>query len=316
MPDMGADTSSSATSKPDGPADPEPGKKRWNWTTIAAVVAALTSIGGTIANWHGIQQSREASQQQYESTIEQIKLATEGQDSVRLGAASQALASSDISNRIGGIHLFESLANEAPQYQYAIVEDLATFVQKYAPLVDPCPSSVAQDAQSALTVIGKFDTNSNFDRYAHLEGTCLNNVDLRGANLVATSFTNEANPGVLSNLYHANLSKANLTDATASAGVHFLDANMNGTILTGAHFPGVDLQNTDLRGSTLINTDLTGANLRGACLDNAHISKAKFKGADLTGASLGDLNRADFTGAIGVTPLTTASPRHAPCYNQ
>ena len=91
----------------------------------------------------------------------------------------------------------------------------------------------------------------------------LQNVDLKGANLVTTD------------LSRANLEGADLTGA-----------NLEGADLTGAKLHRANLTGANLHRTNLKNAYLWRANLEGADLEGADLSGAQLGGADLTGANL------------------------------
>lgn len=97
-----------------------------------------------------------------------------------------------------------------------------------------------------------------------LQGSQLDNQDLRGANLRNTQMGN-------STFRSANLEAADLAYADLSL------ARMRGARLVGA----------DLTGANLRRADLQGANLQGADLRYANLSLAELRGANLEGARLG-----------------------------
>src|SRR5713101_6925175 len=108
------------------------------------------------------------------------------------------------------------------------------------------------------------------------------------------------------NLYHANLSGANLSDAELYH-ANLSGANLSGADLTNANFSAADLSGADLSFANLSFAHLSSTDLSGANLSFAHLSDA-----DLTNA---DLNRPDLSGAhlsgaaVGWTQFTAINLR-------
>jgi uncharacterized protein YjbI with pentapeptide repeats len=146
-------------------------------------------------------------------------------------------------------------------------------------------------------------------RYAILDRSILQNVDLTNADLAGASL-------IRTDLTGARMSCADIdavlkktrsrTEAcTKLAGVlltgaQLAQADLRGAFLTGAKLDNTNLDGADLRFTELIDTDFSGASMRRAILSGgtnmigANFLGAQLQGADLTGAKM---HGADFSGA-------------------
>lgn len=100
-------------------------------------------------------------------------------------------------------------------------------------------------------------------RYAKLQDTYLQGVNLRGSDLVGAHLEG-------SDLYGANLEYSDMTGAyLQGAGLAY--ANLRGADLTGANLQGADLSYANLRDARLCSADLARANITGACLEGVDL---------------------------------------------
>lgn len=249
----------------------------WNWTAIAAVIAALAAAAGVYFTG----QSLDAARVQNE-TVEQAQLTdrfTKAVDQLDRAGTDHLQA------RLGGIYALERLGKDSRRDRPTIVEILAAFVRTTTPQPFPYDTAaigyevctqegVQPDVQAALTVLGRLNTGPS--TRINLPNTCLLRADLSGLDFktanFAGSFLGEAN------LVHADLSGANLT------GVNFEDADIRDASfrdaeLPGSHFSdfrvtgdaerahGLDFGGVDLRGANLLFADLLGSDLTHALYD-------------------------------------------------
>lgn len=191
-----------------------PGRS-WNWTAIAAVIAALAPATGVYFTGRSLEATRTQN-----ATIEQ------GQLTDRFTKAVDQLdrtGTDHLQARLGAIYGLERLARDSPQDQPTIIEVHSAFIRTTTPRPIPaadgsprsamtCPTQVvAPDIQAALTVLGRrnaaHDQNSRID----LLDTCLVGANLSSANLVGAALV-DADLGA-ANLSSAYLSRANLRGA-------------------------------------------------------------------------------------------------------
>lgn len=166
-----------------------------------------------------------------------------------LGRATAGLSSSDLSERLGAIHLLETqMWGYNSPHQPSIMTALSAFVRDRAlPAGDPrCGGEeLAEDIDLAMTVLGRRGTAGDGDAVIDLHGVCLAGIELGTWD--------------------------------------FQRANLSGVDLTGA-----GLTNTAFGDANLTSAKLTGANLRHASLAGTDFTDADLDGADLSGASWSD----------------------------
>ncbi|WP_233617985.1 pentapeptide repeat-containing protein [Actinomadura sp. WAC 06369] len=235
---------------------------------------------------------------------QQTAAATEqGMVTGRYTAAIEQLGSDKLDIRLGGVYALERIARDSMRDHPTVIAVLAAFAREHSHDPDahtaPAPSTYeANDAasvrvrfrpdiQSALTVIGRRNTEHDF-----------NPLDLRLANLTGANLTGAKLP-------LADLSRADLTRADMAGAILIL-ADLTSTKLTYANLRSADLREAVLVRALTVdvhldisvdfgNANLPGANLTDASLARANLARANLTGADLTGV---DLSGANLTGAI------------------
>ncbi|MFE9751415.1 pentapeptide repeat-containing protein [Saccharothrix saharensis] len=266
----------------------------WNWTAIAALIAALAAAGGLVYTGRSL----DITGRSLDIARAQNQVAEQGQLTDRFTKAVDQLdrtGDDHLQARLGGIYALERLARDSPRDHPTIVEVLSAFIRSTTPRTPapdgrsgPCPDRPpAVDVQAALTVLGRRDPDHDNGTHIDLTQTCLRDTSLHHANLSGAQL-------VRVDLTGTNLHGANLTDTWLN------DANLTRTNLTGANLTDASLTGANLTAARLIGTQLYAAILNGATFNGA-----TFKGANLTYANLNDANlndavlvRTDLTGAI------------------
>ena len=227
--------------------------------TLAQIIAGVVVLVGVYYTARRVA----AAERTAEATMQNVRVAEEGQITERFTRAIQQLGDEKVAIRLGGIYALERIAKDSPRDHWQIVEVLTALLREERPWSPPengDSASEAADAQAAsvptwlqavLTVLGRRSTKSES------QPLDLSSTDLRGA----------------------NLSKANLEWA----------------ILAGANLFGANLYRADLRVANLRGADLGGADLREANLSRADLSRANLFRTDIRWANLveANLSRAD-----------------------
>lgn len=259
--------------------------RSWNWTAIAAVIAALASAAGVYFTGRSL-----------DATRTQNTVTEQGQLTDRFTKAVDQLdrtGTDHLQARLGAIYALERLARDSPRDQPTIIEVLSAFIRTTTPRPTPAPAgtlksnttcpaqSVAPDVQAALAVLGRRDTTHDQRGRIDLVDTCLtgavlSGADLRGANLTGTNLSGAVLKGV------------------QFLGVNFGRTNFGDEDVAGTNLNGADLRGADLRGTGLLIADLRGANLHYAKLGGTYLVGKDFSGMDFSGA---DLSHTNLTGA-------------------
>ena len=225
--------------------------RQWNWTAIAAVVAALAAVAGVYYTGQSLN-----------ATQAQNAVAVQSQMADRFTTAVDQLDRSGpnhLQARLGAIYALERLTRDSPQHGSTIVEVLSAFIRTNA-LHKPLPGQPgkcpdqrpAADIQAALTVLGRRDILDGLDSPAiDIWGVCLLYADLSYADLTAANLTG-------SDLTRANLTGANLTGASLG-GTTLIEASLQDANLTKANVAFADFSFADL-----CSANLTGAHYDGA----------------------------------------------------
>ncbi|WP_280437795.1 pentapeptide repeat-containing protein [Nocardia carnea] len=229
-------------------------------TAIGTLMASLAALGALYF-----------SNSTLGATNEQLGLARRTAQSEQIKLAAEQLDSDKESVRLSGIYLIERLAEDSE----ADVPDLRRLLEAFVrtqstsgPCELPPPESPEKyreliapaDIQAALDMIMKYSVLSVYTPRVNIQGACLVETALTGANLSI-----------------AVLADANLTGAVLE------NANLTSTILDGANLTEAVLTRADLTGVNLQDVNLTGA-----FLDGANLPRATLTGANLTGIEYDD----------------------------
>lgn len=285
---------------------------RWNWTALAALLAAAAAAAGVVFTGLSLQATR-----QQNTVAEQAQLTdrfTKAVDQLDRAGLDHLQA------RLGAIYALERLARDSPRDHETVVEVLAAFVRTTA--ARPVPLDTASDAetarpcsadqpatarlgadvQAALTVLGRRDTTRDGDTRIDLSHTCLGGADLSGLDLGSADFLGadlSRSVVVGADLANANLVFAHLGEAvvirTTLTNATLGRADLAGTRIRGVDLTGASLYQANLAGSNLVGTNLSGAHLESANLTGADLESADLTGADLTGTNLTDVRRNEWT---------------------
>ncbi|MEO1148577.1 MAG: pentapeptide repeat-containing protein [Cyanobacteria bacterium J06638_22] len=180
-----------------------------------------------------------------------FQITEDRQVSERFGQAVKMLADEQIEVRLGGIYLLERIAKDSKEDHPVVMEVLTSFIREKARFENPQTSSIPQDIQSALTVIGRRKTDYDVQRLD------LSRTRLQEAFLVRAD------------LQKAYLEGVDLQEAT------LVGAKLQEAYLEGAKLQGAYLMEAKLQGAYLWRTDLQKANLgrakRRCCMKGAWI---------------------------------------------
>ncbi|MGC9668802.1 pentapeptide repeat-containing protein [Planosporangium sp. 12N6] len=261
-----------------------------------------------------------------------------GQLTDRYAKAVSLLASTQATERIGGVYALEHLMKESPGDHDTVVQVLAAFVRERRPVSDrdPVPVSVPDpgparpgteretgtaghgdrteaqrrtgvrcpaDVQAALTVIGRRPQRP--ERPIDLSYTDLAGADLTGARLTGAAFQGS----VLAHgcLVGAELAEADFTDAVLTRALLtravlrravMVRADLRNAILAGVNLALASLMEADLRFAGLPHADLPGAHLLRTRLGAADLRHADLTGADLSGVEVRALTRAELENVL------------------
>jgi Pentapeptide repeats (8 copies) len=271
----------------------------WNgWSKVASLATAAAAI---TALWFSGQSLR-ATQAQY-------GLSEQGQVTDRFAKAVENLGSEKTDVRLGGIYSLERLSRDSTADRPTIMDVLSAYIRGHAPAPLPWPfepgapvvggpgtpgavhcqvdenAPIPIDIQAVATVITRRDAAIPDVRPIDLSNSCLNRVNLAGAQLIRadlsgtdlthSDFIHTGELWTERDARYTNLSYAQLEFA-----------NMSKVFAVGASFRGATMYRTDLSNADLPLADLRGAQLWQADLRNAHLMDAKLAGADLSDANL------------------------------
>jgi uncharacterized protein YjbI with pentapeptide repeats len=258
---------------------------RENVLKIIQTLAGLGFFGTAYLTWHNYQ-------------LTEDKNVTD-----RFTKAVEMLADEKLEMRLGGIYSLERIAKDSKEDHLVVMEVLTAFIREKTTSQEyGKPDKPTADIQSALTVIGRRNTDNDSQRLnlsgCHLQGAILNRANLQEAELIHANLHKAI-------LEQANLQKAHLNNANLQ-GADLNGANLQKAFLLSANLQGAKLMDTNLQGAylrsehyhqgeNLIATNLQeaflfGANLQQADLENANLQEASLFGASLQGANLMNTN--------------------------
>ncbi|MFJ7251981.1 pentapeptide repeat-containing protein [Streptomyces sp. NPDC098085] len=252
-------------------------------TGIVAAGAAIVAAFGLYYTDQNFRHTRERDR-------ESADISRESQVTERYVEAIKLLASTTMTERLGGIYSLERIMRDSEKDHWTVVEVLASFIREHAShsskierefSLDTPDEAPPQHVQAALSVLAR---RPRRDEEFHVD---LSYTDLRGAHLAG------GNCGGFQ-FRHCRL-----------GGAHFEGANLRkaffwGASLSEAYLIGVDGHQAGLVHCNLANTMLGNSNLRAAFLHNSNARSTSFRGCDLTDANLHgtDLRGADFSNAV------------------
>ena len=213
----------------------------------------------------------------------------------------EALASTNLSERLGAVHELQRLADEHPeQYHVPIMRRFCDIVcnpivygavELGSDLEGDVPDeemSARKEVQAIIEAIGtRNDDKIALERQANyrlnltdadLRGHYLHNLNLSGSLLTSANLSN-------SFFFGTNVSGASMYLADLS-GARVLSTDFTGTFLAGANLSRI----SDCHGTNFSNANLTGANLTGGNLSGAIMNGAELVGANLADAKFWDDN--------------------------
>jgi uncharacterized protein YjbI with pentapeptide repeats len=273
---------------------------------LVQIVGGVFVVAGLFFTWANM----EATQR---NATEALKLSEKGQVTERFTRAIDRLGKSDevasevgghsekatipnLSARLGGIISLEMIAKESQEYHWEIMEILAAYIRRRAPIppsatnhgaIAPVPKQtegIQPDVEAAITVIRRRDANNETDlQQIDLSHSNLPNVSFFGAPLMGASF-------IWSELRSANFTSAKLQRADFDHAI--LDgAIFNSAVLSPATFPDAQLRNATFPGAHLDDVNFHGAILDGADFRGAvAMTKLKLGGASLKGTHIEGLD--------------------------
>jgi len=265
--------------------------KQFQWERVKTIISAF-GLGATAIAAAGLFFT-------YLNAQKEQQLNTERLITDRFTKAVEQLGHQDIAVRIGGIYALERIAKDSPKDHWTVMEILTAFVRERSslrkltpPTKDPTKLEnlvpISTDIQSALTVIGRRDTNNDPKESI---------IDLQNTNLVNMALTKAKLQE--SNFFRTNLQGAQIVQ-TEMQGAFFDEAHLESAILVrtnlqNAVFPGAKLQktkffNADLRGADFVAADLrqtsfVKTNLQNANFEQANLQETRFREANLQGAT-------------------------------
>lgn len=277
-------------------------------TTLVALGAGVLAALGLYYTHKSHRQSEALFEHTRVKDREQAELTREGQVTDRYVEAIKLLASTSLTERLGGIYSLERIMRDSVKDHETVVQVLAAFVRQHSTF-DPgieAKTRPSDDVQAALHVIGRRperEESSDID---------LRRIDLRGADLAGARLKN----AILTDahLERANLSRANLEYANLSGAhlprtqlihCHLERANLGGADLTRSLLSHANLQKACLAGAQLSSADLESACLDEVWMVRASCERAYLKGTSLEGAYLRKVNLATARG-LKADQLVTA----------
>lgn len=213
-------------------------------------------------------------------TARTYHLSKRGQVTDRFSRAVAQLASSEVEERLGGIHALEQVMAESPRDHDAVVAILCAFVRRRT-LIPP-----TDRVQGAAIRRGPVPQDEEPD------------FDIDASMTVIARRPVRAEPN-RPDLRHVSLPRLSIR------AYDFAEApRLTRMFLTGADLRSADLRGADMRGTIATFADLSGAWLSGADLRRASFSRAIFSGADFRGTLLlrTMLDGADLREVEGLTP--------------
>lgn len=253
-------------------------------TMLVALGAGAVAALGLYYTHKGHKQTEALFAHTRKKDREQAELTREGQVTERYVEAIKLLASTNLTERLGGIFALERIMRDSEKDHATVVEVLAAFVRQRSPIVEAEGAEPYEiklgpngeyvrpedDVQAALSVLGRRPERPESFRLN------LRNLDLRGVNLASARLDGADLNGAW--LVHARLDAARLA-RTHLYGADFTDADLRGAdmqeaMLEGAEFGGADLSGVCLRRAWLGRARLAGALLRDALLEDAYLRKA------------------------------------------
>ena len=280
--------------------------------TIASIIGTFATVVGGIFLYLNFNLAKEKNAT--DKKLAELKLVSE-----RFSKATEQLASDKSSARLGAIYALENIAKEHEDYHWIVIETLSAFIRE-----GKNGYKITLDCQSALSVIGRRNTNLDkdriinlsganlrgavFDEYANFSKVYFNQVDLRGAILDDVLLIGAVI--IKSNLSGIQMQEADLT------GVRLQEVNLEGAILDNSYFGSSILNNVNFKNASLVHTffiekstledvNFEGAKLYKAHFDNGTLTNINFQEATLIKINLSNVqltntsfvNR-DLTGAI------------------
>ncbi|SNZ20934.1 pentapeptide repeat-containing protein [Cohaesibacter gelatinilyticus] len=291
---------------------------------IGLIFLGIIGLGLAIWRTKTASDQRDIANKQAQTSIDQIRIAQQGQFADRYAKAAAMLSESELSVREAGIFALRELGFADPRGHYFPVQSLlCSFIRDRSksmrgdtgspPLVKDYGKDHNQcegDVKEALRAFIDLRTSENKARekskmwtpdlsgayFAQLD-LSLVDIDLSGVNLQGANFID-------AQLFRADFSYSN-----------FSDANFRGADLDLAEFKGADLFRTDFSKASFLSTVFTrasldevnfgSANLEGAQLNDAELVEvdfrdARLKDADFSRAHVSNVNlsEADLTDAI------------------
>jgi hypothetical protein len=169
----------------------------------------------------------------------------------RFSKAVEMLADAKLEIRLGGIYSLERIAKDSKEDNPVVMEVLTAFIREKTTSEEyGKPDEPTADIQSALTVIGRRNTESDLEELnlcgCHLRGAYLDGAYLRMANLWEASLE-------WADLRYANLAYADLSDVNLANAI-LEEADLQGAILKDA-----DLHNAEIQGINLTEEQLSEA---------------------------------------------------------
>ncbi|MFE9395708.1 pentapeptide repeat-containing protein [Streptomyces flavidovirens] len=208
-------------------------------TTIVAIGAGVIASLGLYYTDRNLRHTREKDR-------EQTELTREGQVTERYVSAVKLLASSNVTERLGGIYSLERIMHDSYKDQFTVIKVLSAFLRQHPTACsdEHTCGSVDEDVMAAFSVIAR--------RPRRLDQAF--GIELRGLKVCGVE------------LWSSDPDEA---------------ADLESVVLDGACLKGADLDMANLSGASLI-----GANLENARLEMANVSMANLKGAKLKGVLL------------------------------
>ncbi|MFC5155677.1 pentapeptide repeat-containing protein [Streptomyces amakusaensis] len=212
-------------------------------TAVVAVGAGVIASLGLYYTDRNLRHTREKDR-------EQAELTREGQVTERYVSAVTLLASSNVTERLGGIYLLERIMHDSRKDQFAITKVLGAFLRQHPTACSDehkC-GSVDEDVLAAFSVIARRPRRHDQGFFIELRGLKVCGVELWAMDP---------------------------EDA----------ADLESLVLDGACLKGADLEMANLCSASLI-----GANLEKARLERANLSMSILRGAKLQGVLLDHAN--------------------------
>jgi hypothetical protein len=223
------------------------GQKKDLVQALGLLTAGVAGAVGIFFTWRGQRITQESLQDTRENSVENLRLAREGQITERFTRAKDQLGATDdkqtprLEIRLGGIYALERIAWDSPERDHSTVMAVLTaYVRENSVRTPPPPFDPHRptaDIQAILDVLRRAQARvSEKYRAPRLD---LRGANLRGANLLRADLQR-------ANLQGANLQEANLLRADLQR------ANLQGANLLYAKVTDEQLANTrSLQGATM-----------------------------------------------------------------